>query len=157
LSPTLAQVLSYPLACGRLTERVAKFLVPLNLQGRFEPETGDFLPAIRVDSISTTKQAVLTGGAIAWAPLMLIREELNRGIFHEIPLHLPWAHLNYGFITLRDRALSLSARAFMDEVRKIEANVVMGEKEIATLRMDRRRIWKSASKRRHAVGRANLA
>jgi DNA-binding transcriptional LysR family regulator len=146
--PTLEQVVSYPLACGRIVERAAKFLTGLNLQGKFDPENGDFLPALRIDSVSAVKQAVVSGGAVAWAPLNLIRDEIAAGKLHAIPLELPWAQLNYGFVTLRGRSLSLSALAFMEEVRKIEGEIVKAEQDRARTPTVRRRVSKRAAKRK---------
>ena len=37
-----------------------------------------------------------------------------------LPLELPWMSLNYGFISKRGRTHSPAARAFMDNVRRIE-------------------------------------
>jgi len=80
--------------------------------------------ALRVETLAGIKQVVRESDAISAAPPRLIADEVRAGTLAVIEFAPPWLRLNYGFIYLRDRTLSPAARAFMAEVRAVEAEYV---------------------------------
>jgi hypothetical protein len=133
---------------------MAKIFQPVNAPGRMEREAKSFLPAIRIDSVASMKQAVLGSGAISWAPWPLIRMEVEQGLLQTIPFDPPWASLKYGFLTLRKRVLPVAALAFMAEVRRIECEVVNEQRKFAEPHQHPKFSEKRDSERRRVIPRA---
>jgi DNA-binding transcriptional LysR family regulator len=120
---TIERVLSFPFVGTRMPKRVANSFLILAKAGVIDPETGDYLPPIKVDSIRLAKDVVMCSDAVGVAPLPLIDVEIESGRLTALPLRMPWMHTGYGFVYLRDRMLSPAAEAFMVEVRRIEAEL----------------------------------
>ena len=120
---SVAQVFSFPFAGTRMPQRVAAGFLELAKVGRIDPDTGDYVPPVRVDTIAAAKDVVMQCDAVAAAPLALIAREVRDGQLCILPLRLDWMHTNYGFVHLRERQLSPAALAFMDEVRNVEAEL----------------------------------
>jgi DNA-binding transcriptional LysR family regulator len=119
--PGLRHVSAYPWVMVPLPPRLNRALTDVHpAAGRYDEKLHQFVPAIRVETVSGMKQIVAESNAISAAPLCLIRDEVRRRILAPIPLDVPWLRLKYGFVYLRDRMLSPAARAFMAEVRAIE-------------------------------------
>jgi len=119
-TPTVERVLAFPFAGPRMPKRVAESFLNLAKAGAIDPDSGDYLPPIKVDSVQVAKQVVLGSDAIGVAPLPLIEADLDSGRIILLPLRLPWMHTAYGFVYLRDRELSPAAQAFMTELRSVE-------------------------------------
>jgi DNA-binding transcriptional LysR family regulator len=119
----IAQVFAFPFACTKLPARVAKAFYQLARVGRIDPDSGDYLPPIKVDTVALAKVVVLTSDAIALAPPALIADEVRAGQLVTLPFSAPWLHTNYGFVYLKDRSLSPAAQAFIAEVRAVEAEI----------------------------------
>jgi DNA-binding transcriptional LysR family regulator len=122
-TPDIAQVFAFPFACTKLPVRVAKAFYRLARVGRIDPDSGDYLPPIKVDTVALAKAIVLTSDAIALAPPALIADEVRAGQLATLPFSAPWLHTNYGFVYLKDRSLSPAAQAFIAEVRAVEAEI----------------------------------
>lgn len=100
---TWTDVASYPWALTRMQGRIAqKIPVPLSDAGRIDPETGDFVPAICVESVSAMKAAVGEGRAVSVAPPGFLQPELACGALRLLPLHAPWLRISYGLLWRRD-------------------------------------------------------
>ncbi|NBC14731.1 MAG: LysR family transcriptional regulator [Gammaproteobacteria bacterium] len=100
---TWADVASYPWALTRVQSRIAqKIPVPLREAGHIDPETGDFIPAVCVESVSAMKAAVGEGRAVSVAPPRFLRPELACGALRLLPLHAPWLRISYGLLWRRD-------------------------------------------------------
>jgi len=125
--PSLGRLLEFPYVGTRMPARVAHDFYRLAQRGAIDPESGDYLPPVVVDSVRLAKDVVLAGNAIGAAPLWLIARELEDGSLATLPLALPWLHTAYGFVYLRNRMLSPAALALMAEVRNVEAEIVAEE------------------------------
>jgi DNA-binding transcriptional LysR family regulator len=124
---TTERVMAFPFAGTRMAPRVAESFLNLAKAGAIDPDSGDYLPPIKVDSIRVAKEVVMCSEAIGAAPLPLIGAEIESGRLVALPLRMPWMHTRYGFVYLRDRMLSPAAEAFMAEVRRIEAELAAQE------------------------------
>ena len=129
-APTLERVFEFPLACTKLPARVAEMFYRLAPAGSIDPDTGDYLPPIMVDSIALAKAVVLSSDAVALSPLVLIAAEVRSGHLVTLPFRQPWLHTDYGFVYLRDRALSPATQAFMAEIEAVELELVDTERHL---------------------------
>ena len=121
---TLEQVLSFPFVGTRMPKRLAPRFLQAAKAGGIDPETGDYLPPVKVDSLRVVKEVVLGSDGVGVAPMPLIRRDVDDGALTALPLQQPWMTTCYGFVYLRDRMLSPAAEAFMAEVRAVERRLV---------------------------------
>jgi DNA-binding transcriptional LysR family regulator len=119
--PTVEQAFAFPFVCTKLPARVGRMFYRLAKSGAIDPDTGDYLPPVKVDTVALATATVLTSNAIALAPLGLIADGVQAGRLATLPFSEPWLHTHYGFVHLRNRALDPAALAFMAEVRAVEA------------------------------------
>jgi len=73
---------------------------------------------------------VLSSNAVALSPRGLIAAEVRSGHLVTLPFRQPWLHTNYGFVYLRDRALSPATQAFMAEIKAVELELVETERHL---------------------------
>jgi DNA-binding transcriptional LysR family regulator len=118
--PSLKQVLAFPYVGPRLPPRVGLEFLQLVKVGRIDADSGDYLPPVKVESLSVAIDVVRHSDAVGLAPLALLAPEIRAGRLLALPLRLDWMHTHYGFVYLRDRQLSPAAQAFMTEVRTVE-------------------------------------
>ncbi len=120
----LDDLLEYPWAGPSLPER---FRAALPIAEKpfaiFDANRNRLHPRALVGSFTAAKQVVLGGLALSVAIHSQIAHELSQGVFVRLPVEAPWLSVNYGFITRRGRTPSPAARAFMDIVRAIEAEI----------------------------------
>jgi len=90
---------------------------------RVDPDTGDLLPTIEVDNLTSARLVLAGNDAFGMATPIQIEGALRRGEFRVLDFHRPWMELDYGFIYLRNRMLSPAAKAYMDIVRRIDAEM----------------------------------
>ncbi len=124
---TIEHIVAFPFAGPRLPKRVAMSYFRAAKAGSIDPESSDYLPPVKVDSVRLAKEVVLRSDAVAIATLPLIAAEVEAGRIQALPLQLPWMHTAYGFVFLRDRGLSPAAQAFMAAVRTVEDELVARE------------------------------
>ena len=129
-TPTLERVFEFPFACTKLPARVAEMFYRLAPAGSIDPDTGDYLPPIKVDSFALAKAVVLSSNAVALSPRGLIAAEVRSGHLVTLPFRQPWLHTNYGFVYLKERALSPGTQAFMAEVKAVELELVETERHL---------------------------
>ncbi|TVQ88721.1 MAG: LysR family transcriptional regulator [Chromatiaceae bacterium] len=98
-------------------------LLPKDLgrAGRCDPETGEFVPAICVDSFDAMVAAVLAGQALSAAPPTFIRNQLERGDLVLLQFHEPWMQMEYGLVWRRDQPWSRGLRRFVEKLRQAQA------------------------------------
>ena len=146
----LERILEYPYVGTRMPPRVAKMFFELAKAGIIDPDTGDYLPAVKVDSIRTAREVVLASNAVSAAPLPLIAPEIKSGRLAALPVRLPWFKTGYGLAHLRDRPLSPAAEAFIAEMRRVEAELVaegQSVKDVLAPRRSARALAESAIRR----------
>lgn len=93
----------------------------LGVAGHCDPETGDFVPAICVDSFDAMVAAVRSGRALSAAPPAFIRDHLERGELVLLPIHEPWLQMEYGLVWRRDRIWSRGLRRFVEKLKQAQA------------------------------------
>ena len=120
----LERILEYPYVGTRIPPRLSKMFLELANAGIIDRDTGDYLPAVKVDSIRTAREVVLASNAVSAAPLPLIAPEIKSGKIATLPVRLPWFKTGYGLAYLSDRPLSPAAEAFIAELRRVEAESV---------------------------------
>jgi DNA-binding transcriptional LysR family regulator len=110
----------FPLALIKLPERIASVF-----PGRLFKDQGfDYvIPSIEVQELTLSRQIVAESNAFSAATVIQIENELKNGTFSILPFEADWMTLNYGFIFLRNRALSPAAIEYMEIVRHIENDV----------------------------------
>jgi len=93
--------------------------------GKFfaEENSSNMIPSVEIQDLALSRQIVAESDAISAATPFQIQKELAEGVFSIIPLSESWMVLNYGFIYVRDRALSPVAKKYMALLREFEVNV----------------------------------
>jgi DNA-binding transcriptional LysR family regulator len=117
---TFEDISGFPFAMSPLPGRVAPFFERIGAAGRIDPSSGQFLPAITLDSVILMKRAVHETNAISWAPNVLIASEVADGSFVALPFAPPWARLNYGIFRRADRPVTPALEMFLVELRAAE-------------------------------------
>ncbi|MBT8354186.1 MAG: LysR family transcriptional regulator [Desulfofustis sp.] len=119
-SVTKADLDQFPLALIKLPERLASVF-----PGRLFRDQGfDYvIPSVEVQELTLSRQIVAESDAFSAATIIQIENELKSGTFSIIPFEADWMSLNYGFIFLRNRALSPAAIEYMEIVRQIEKKI----------------------------------
>jgi DNA-binding transcriptional LysR family regulator len=117
----------YPLALIKLPERIAPVF-----PGRLFRDRGfDYvIPSVEVQELTLSRQIVAESDAFSAATILQIESELRNGRFAIIPFEADWMSLNYGFISLRNRALSPAAIEYMEIVRQIEKKIRTQNREM---------------------------
>lgn len=93
----------------------------LGAAGRRDPETGEFVPAICLDTFDAMVTAVLAGQALSAAPPAFIRTQLERGDLVALPIAEPWLRMEYGLVWRRDQPWSRGLRRFVEKLRAAQA------------------------------------
>ena len=130
---SLERMFTFPFVCGRLPARAGQMFYQMAKTGSIDPETGDYVPPIKVDTIALAKSIVLSSDAVALAPIALIANEIQARQIATLPFREPWLHTGYGFVYLKDRMLSPAAHAFINEAKAVEAELVETERRVAAL------------------------
>jgi DNA-binding transcriptional LysR family regulator len=117
---SLKQLAPYPFAMSPIPPRPAAFFQRAGIQGRIDSSTGDFIPAITVDSVALMKSIVSDTDAFGAAPDVVISAELEAGQLVALPIEAPWAVAEPGIIRLRDRPMTPAQETFLAELTAID-------------------------------------
>jgi DNA-binding transcriptional LysR family regulator len=101
--------------------------------GHIDPDTGDFLPAIAVDSLDLARRIAASTTAILPAVRGLVVEDLRDGRLVQLHFEEPWMETGYGLVQRRDRTPSPAMREFVHELRAVEAEI--GADSVPALRL----------------------
>jgi DNA-binding transcriptional LysR family regulator len=114
-------VMRFPWAMTLMQGRWLDLLPPdLGAAGRRDWNTGDFVPAICVDSFSAMVAAVQSGRAVSAAPPAFIRRELDRGELITLPLDEPWLRMEYGLVWRHGQPWSRTLTSFVATLRETQ-------------------------------------
>lgn len=117
----IEDVVEFPWVSTRGPKRMVQFLPKdLKRSGQLDAKQGDFLPAVLVDDLSSTRRIVAISDGIGAAPMALIQEDVRRKQLAIVPYYPKWLRLHYGVITLKHRMLSPAAKALIDIIVEIE-------------------------------------
>jgi len=129
---TLADLLAFPWATTRIPPRaVAAFPRQVGPAGYIDPLNGDFVPAMEIDVPMQLAGLSSRSDVIAMGTLQIVANELKAGTLAVIPTPQLNIRSRYGFVYLRDRAISPAMEAFMREMRDEEARCEKRERELA--------------------------
>jgi len=117
---TKADLDDYAVVTVRLPPRVATVFPG---RTRTDNESGELVPTIEADDLTTARNIVATSNAFGMATPLQIEPWLQSGEMKALPFHAPWMKLDYGFIYLRQRMLSPAAALYMALVKKIEKDI----------------------------------
>ncbi len=118
---------NYPLAMLRVPPRIASRFPG---KSSIDAITGDLIPSIEVDELSTARAVVRASDAFSVMTPLQIEPWLNSGEFKVLPFRASWLKLEYGFIRLRQRILSPATELYMQLVREIEKELANRNREL---------------------------
>ena len=130
-APSFERIFEYPCVGPKLPHRVGAMFHRLARAWAVDPDTGDYLPPVKADTMTLALSVVASSDAVALAPLCLVAGEARAGRLALLPFRPASLHTEYGFVRPKDRALSPAALAFVDEVRAVEAELVEIEAGLA--------------------------
>lgn len=132
-APSLERIMEFPFVGARLPARVAQSFLQLAKVGAIDPESGDYLPPVKTDTLQTARDVVLASDAVSAAPLSLIARDIQAGRLVALKLRAAWLCTSYGFVYRRDRLLSPAAEAFIAEMRAVEAELTSDERRLSEI------------------------
>lgn len=121
---SLEEVLRYPMISCAMPRQFADLFGKHPNAGRLDRDSGQFCPAITIDSLVLGPGIAAVSDAVMLTPPCLAADGLKSGQLLILDLHLPWQHTNYGFIYKRDRSLSSATKEYMTCVRAVEAEAM---------------------------------
>ena len=128
---TLEEVLSYPWAAIRAPSRIAEHLpTDTGRAGRWDLETGEFVPALEVDVVSDFLVLARESDILVVATLTMAERELDAQSLAIVSFSPPWLRLGYGFLSRPNHTLSPATVEFMEIVREIEAELEAHEEAL---------------------------
>ena len=121
---SLEEVMRYPLISCAMPRQFADLFGSYPKAGHLDHDSGQFCPAITIDSLTLGPGIAEVSDGIMITPPSLATDELRSGKLVILDLHLQWQRTNYGFIYKRDRSLSSVTKEYMACVRAVEAEAM---------------------------------
>jgi DNA-binding transcriptional LysR family regulator len=126
----LGDLLEFPWATTRIPQRVAgTFPQNVGAAGFIDPFSGDFVPAFEIDVPMQMANLSSHSDLVSLSTFQIVANDLNAGALAFIPTPQLDIRAYYGFVYLKDRAISPAMRAFMHEFREEEARCAEREQE----------------------------
>ena len=147
--PSPERILEFPYVGIRLPPRIARHFLAVAKAGSIDPDTGNYVPRLKVDTLSMAREVVLASDAVTGGRRRPFSDDVRAGRLARLRVAAPWARTAYGFVTRRDAALSPAAEAFKDEMRVIEAELATTSE--AWLRGQGRTAEKSGARQRQTA------
>ena len=117
-------IFEFPWVTTRLPARVvANMPDSLGAAGTIDLASGDFVPAIEIDVPMLLPELLAGSDVLVAATLNIMKRALLAGDVAVVPIRAFPLHTNYGFISLKERTLPPAARAFMQVVLEVEAEI----------------------------------
>lgn len=113
---SLADLQAYPLATPSIPTRIEEMLRMGNADNAWWGNYPQVPPAIECESYSVLKTIVAGCDALSAAPVTVIADELRDGVLAQLQVRSPDIHTHFGIVTLRGRALSPAAEAFISQL-----------------------------------------
>lgn len=117
---TVEDLEPYPLAINRVAQRAQGYRPRGHL---LDEDTGDLIPHIEVDDLSTARAVVSASDALSAAAPLQIESMVRSGQLHVLPFLAPWLTLDYGFIRRRGRTHAPATERYMEIVRELEVDI----------------------------------
>jgi DNA-binding transcriptional LysR family regulator len=125
---TLQDVLAFPLASTLLRGEVRITQAWQGAFGSTDPRTGDFTPAILVNSLAMAREIARRSDALFLGTASMIAPEVEARRLVRLAFRMRAMRTGYSLFWLRDRSVSPAARAFMDALLAVEAELLAPEK-----------------------------
>jgi DNA-binding transcriptional LysR family regulator len=126
---TLEQVLAFPLVSSLVRGDAATTASAGGALGTSDPDTGDFTPAIHVDSVSLARRIARETDALAPGTLAMLDPDVQAGRLVLVDFRIAAMQTTYSLMYLRDRTLAPAALAFVDIIRAVEAELMAHARE----------------------------
>ena len=133
-------MLAFPLVSTLLRGDIATTVARVGALGSADPHTGDFTPAIHVDSFAIARQIARQSDALFPGTLSMLAPDVEAGRLVRLAFAIPVMRTSYSLMHLRDRTVSPAAQAFMDLLLAIEAELMAREAEDGALARRRREV-----------------
>jgi len=128
----LAEVLAFPVASTLIANEVVTAAVAGGATSDLlDPDHGDLIPSIHVNSYALARQIACDTDALVPGTARMLAPELDSGRLVRLDFQMPGLRTNYAIIHRRDRSLSPAAQAFIELVRAVEAEVIATEMDVA--------------------------
>ena len=125
---TRAAVFAYPIASPVVPANASSVVESAGpLSGAFDAMSGDFLPAITVNSFVIARQIAAGTDALVPGAAPMLAADLESGRLVKLDYQSPELRTHYAITTLRRRTPSPVALAFIEILREVEAEVVANE------------------------------
>jgi len=135
---TRADVFAYPIASPLLPANASSVVTSASpMSGAFDAMSGDFLPAITVNSFAIARQIAAGTDVLVPGAARMLAADIEAGRLVKLDYQPPEMRTHYSITTLRGRTPSPAALAFIEILLKVETEVV--ESEAASNRDSTRR------------------
>ncbi len=114
---TRRDLASFPLVSIRVPSALADAIPG---KAKIDSVTGDLVPAMEIDDFATARSVVSNSDGIGAAVPTQVQDQLVSGEFKLLKYQRPWLKPVFGFILLKNRAISAAAAVFMEEVITLE-------------------------------------
>ncbi len=127
---TLERVLAFPLVSTVLRGDVATTASTGGALGNTDPDSGDFMPAISVNSFAIARCILRDSDAVFPGTRSMLAADLESGHLVLLDFRVPVMRTGYSLMYLRGRSVSPAARAFMDAFRAVEAEITADDERL---------------------------
>lgn len=118
---SLDELFRYPYIGTRAPPAIANLLQNVPPEGgHIDAETGDFVPAVEIESPDMARRLVLECDAIAIAPVSHLVEDARAGRLQVLDFHADWMTFSYSFLFRAGRSLAPAVKLFMQTMRSLE-------------------------------------
>ncbi len=125
---TRSAVLSFPVASPLVPANASSVVESAGpMSGAFDAMSGDFLPAITVNSFAIARQIAAGTDALVPGAAQMLAADLEAGRLVKLDYASPKMRTHYAITTLRGRTPSPAALAFIEILREVEAEVAASE------------------------------
>jgi|GEM_PF-3359798 len=126
-NPSFEDIVEYQLIGVRKPKRIN---IDTQRGAYLDELTGEWLPVLNAVNPDLVLKLIAASNAVAFAPLALIGEHLEQGQVALVPSRFPGLHLDLGFIHLIDRPPGKLAQRYMDEVARIETELIIRTRDL---------------------------
>jgi DNA-binding transcriptional LysR family regulator len=115
--PSKADLDQFPLVSIRAP---ARFADAIPGRSQVDRRNGHLVPSVEIDDISTARAVVRESDGLGVAVPLQIESQLKSGEFVLLDFQRPWIEPIYGFVFLKNRAISPAAEVFVEKVIELE-------------------------------------
>jgi DNA-binding transcriptional LysR family regulator len=123
----LETVLRFPIVTTLFAGEAAAVVAAHEGAGSIDRETGNFAPAIHVNSLSLALRIARDSDALFPGTASMLSPDVETGRLVRLDFHIPAMRTNHGILTQRDRTHSPAARAFIETLKAVEKEVADSE------------------------------